>query len=294
MSSLEAATASIHAGQVQSADGLKLFYVESGRGNSGCPILCLAGLTRNSRDFEDVRERLADRYRVFALDLRGRGHSDWDPNWRNYHPQTYADDVLKMLDDLRIDRVILLGTSLGGLVSTLLSYNHPERVAGVILNDVGPEIAPEGLERIKGYVGLLGPVTNWDEAVEQTKLTNSIAWPNLPQDYWPRIARRLYREDEAGVPRLDMDPMIGEATRKIGATLTDPWVLFEGLSDIPAMVLQGECSDILTIDIVERMLDKKPDLEHVVVPGVGHVPLLDEPESERAIDNFIERVQSNG
>lgn len=294
MSPNETATASIHVGHVRAADGLQLFYVESGRGNPGCPILCLAGLTRNGRDFEEVRERLANRYRVFALDLRGRGHSDWDPNWRNYHPQTYADDVLKMLDDLRIDRVILLGTSLGGLVSTLLSYNHPQRIAGVILNDVGPEIAPEGLERIKGYVGLLGPVTNWDEAVEQTKLINSVAWPDLPGDYWPRIARRLYREDETGVPRLDMDPMIGEATRKIGATLTDPWVLFEGLKDIPTMVLHGELSDILTMDIVERMLDKKPDLEHVIVPGVGHVPLLDEPVSLQAIDTFLERIQKNG
>lgn len=294
MSSNEAATASIHAGHVRAADGLQLFYVESGRGNPGSPILCLAGLTRNGRDFEEVRERLANRYRVFALDLRGRGHSDWDPNWRNYHPQTYANDVLKMLDDLRIDRVILLGTSLGGLVSTLLSYNHPERIAGVILNDVGPEIAPEGLERIKGYVGLLGPVTNWDEAVEQTKLINSVAWPDLPDDYWPRIARRLYREDETGVPRLDMDPMIGEATRKIGATLTDPWVLFEGLKDIPTMVLHGERSDILTMDIVDRMLEKKPDLEHVIVPGVGHVPLLDEPVSQQAIDTFLERIQKDG
>lgn len=279
---------------IESGDGLKLFYREFGSGNGGLPILCLAGLTRNSRDFEDVCARLGPRFRVLALDLRGRGFSDWDPNWRNYNPQTYADDVLGLLDGLGIDRIVLLGTSLGGLISTLLSYNHPERVAGVMLNDVGPEIAPEGLERIKSYVGLLGPVTNWDEAAEQAKLINSIAWPDLPDDRWHRIARRLYREDEAGVPRLDMDPMIGEAARKVGATLTDPWVLFEGLEDIPTMVLHGETSDILTMDIVERMLEKKPDLKHVVVPGVGHVPLLDEPVAERAIDAFLDKVQPNG
>ena len=279
---------------IEAADGLKLFYREFGANNSGLPVLCLAGLTRNSRDFEDVCARLGERYRVLALDLRGRGFSDWDPNWRNYNPQTYADDVLGLLDELGIPRIVLLGTSLGGLISTLLSYNHPERVAAVMLNDVGPEIAPEGLARIKGYVGLLGPVTDWDEAVEQTKLINAIAWPDLPEDYWQRIARRLYREDEAGVPRLDMDPMIGEAARKVGATLTDPWVLFEGLADIPAMVLHGELSDILTMDIVERMLAKKPDLEHVLVPGVGHVPLLDEPAAEAAIDAFLERIQTNG
>ncbi len=277
----------------EAADGLKLFYREFGKNNGGLPVLCLAGLTRNSRDFEDVCARLSKRYRVLALDLRGRGFSDWDPNWRNYNPQTYADDVLRLLDELGIEQIVLLGTSLGGLISTVLSYNHPERVAGVMLNDVGPEIAPEGLERIKGYVGLLGPVTNWDEAAEQAKLINSIAWPDLPEEDWHRIARRLYREDGAGVPRLDMDPMIGEAARKVGATLTDPWVLFEGLNDIPAMVLHGETSDILTMDIVERMLEKKPDLEHVLVPGVGHVPLLDEPVAEQAIDAFLEKVHAN-
>ncbi len=279
---------------IEAGDGLKLFYREFGSDNSGLPILCLAGLTRNSRDFEDVCARLGERYRVLALDLRGRGFSDWDPNWRNYNPQTYADDVLGLLDKLGIDQIVLLGTSLGGLISTVLSYNHPERVAGVMLNDVGPEIASEGLERIKGYVGLLGPVTNWDEAAEQAKLINSIAWPDLPDEEWHRIARRLYREDGAGVPRLDMDPMIGEAARKVGATLTDPWVLFEGLNDIPAMVLHGETSDILTMDIVERMLEKKPDLEHVLVPGVGHVPLLNEPVAEQAIDAFLDKVQANG
>ncbi len=278
---------------IEASDGLKLIYREFGESNGGLPILCLAGLTRNSRDFEDVCARLGERYRVLALDLRGRGFSDWDPNWRNYNPQTYADDVLGMLDVLQIDQVILLGTSLGGLISTVLSYNHPNRVAGVMLNDVGPEVAPEGLERIKGYVGLLGPVTNWDEAAEQAKLINSIAWPDLPDEDWHRVARRLYREDAAGVPRLDMDPMIGEAARKVGATLTDPWVLFEGLIDIPAMVLHGETSDILTMDIVERMLEKKPDLEHVLVPGVGHVPLLDEPVAEQAIDAFLEKVHTH-
>ncbi len=279
---------------IAAGDGLKLFYREFGSENPGLPILCLAGLTRNSRDFEDVCERLGDRFRVLALDLRGRGYSDWDPNWRNYNPQTYADDVLGLLDHLDINRIVLLGTSLGGLISTLLSYNHPHRVAGVMLNDVGPEVAAEGLERIKSYVGLLGPVTNWDEAAEQAKLINAIAWPDLPEDQWQRIARRLYREDEAGVPRLDMDPMIGEAARKVGATLTDPWVLYEGLKDIPTMVLHGETSDILTMDIVDRMLEKKPDLEHVLVPGVGHVPLLDEPVAVQAIDAFLDKVQTDG
>lgn len=275
----------------QSRDGLRIYYREYGESVNGIPILCLAGISRNSRDFEDICDHLADRYQVFAMDLRGRGFSDYDPNWRNYHPQTYVDDVLTFLDKRGIGSVILLGTSLGGLVSMILSAQHPDRVAAVILNDVGPEIGPAGLARIKNYIGRLPSVENWDEAVAQARKINGIAWPNLPADQWLRIARRLYREDESGVPRIDMDPMVGEAARKIGATLTDPWALFDGLRDIPTMVLHGELSDVLTDDIVQRMQKRKPDLLHVRVPGCGHVPLLNEPESLAAIDTFLSNVQ---
>lgn len=275
----------------QSSDGLQLYFRDYGREHGGVPILCLAGISRNSRDFEDIAAHLSKRYRVCAMDLRGRGYSDRDPDWKNYHPQTYADDVLHWLDGEGIDRVLLFGTSLGGLVSMLLAHQHPQRVAGVILNDVGPEIAAEGLARIKGYLGNLEPVGSWDEAVEQAKAVNGIAWPKLSEAEWRRITPRFYRENDAGVPELDVDPMVGEAARKLGATLTDPWALFDALRDIPAIVLHGELSDILSDDIVGRMQARKPDLEYVRVEGVGHVPLLDEPECLAAIDEFVARVQ---
>lgn len=275
-----------------SRDGLTLFYREYGESNGGVPIVCLPGITRNSRDFEDIAAHLGTHYRVLALDLRGRGFSEHDSNWRNYHPQTYVDDVMTLLDHRKFDRVILLGTSLGGLVSTVLTKQHGERVVAVILNDIGPEVGAAGLERIKTYIGRMPPVASWDEAVAQARDIYGHAMPGLSDDQWRRLVRRGYREDEHGVPRLDMDPAIGDAARKVGAELDDPWVLYSGFDDKPLLVIQGELSDILTDDIVERMRARKPDLEHVKVANRGHPPLLDEPECIAAIDSFIRNANA--
>ena len=270
-----------------SRDGLTLFYREYGASNGGVPIVCLPGITRNSRDFEDIASHLATHYRVLAVDLRGRGFSEHDPDWRNYHPQTYVDDVITLLEHLQLDRVILLGTSLGGLVSTVLTKQHPDRVAAVILNDIGPEIGSAGLERIKTYIGRMPPVQSWDEALAQAREIYGHTLPGVSDEKWQRLVRRGYREDDNGVPRLDMDPAIGEAARKVGAELDDPWVLFAGFDNKSLLVIQGALSDILTDDIVLRMRARKPDLQHVRVPNRGHTPLLDEPECIAAIDSFI-------
>lgn len=277
-----------------SSDGLALFYREYGEDKPGLPIVCLPGITRNSRDFEDVAEHLANRYRVIAVDFRGRGFSEHDPDWRNYHPQTYADDVVALLDHGKLDRVILLGTSLGGLVSTILAKQHAGRVAAVVMNDIGPEVGAAGLERIKTYIGRVPPVESWEQAVSQAQEIYGHGLPGLSDDRWMRLARRGYREDDDGVPRLDMDPAIGEAARKVGAVLDDPWVLFAGLDDVPLLVIQGELSDILTDEIVERMRARKPDLLHVKVANRGHPPLLDEPECLDAIDAFVADVNRQG
>lgn len=276
----------------ESNDGLTLFYREYGDDEKRLPIICLPGITRNSRDFEDIASHLARENRVLALDFRGRGYSDYDPDWRNYHPQTYVDDVVTLLNAQNIDRVLLLGTSLGGLVSTIMAKQHIDRVAGVILNDIGPEIGAAGLERIKTYIGRVAPVESWEQAVSQAREIYGHALPGLSDDVWRRLVKRGYREDDNGVPRLDMDPAIGDAARKVGAELDDPWVLFAGLARIPLLVIQGALSDILTDDIVEQMLARKPDLQHLKVADRGHPPLLDEPECVQAIDAFIGKANA--
>jgi pimeloyl-ACP methyl ester carboxylesterase len=277
---------------VNSNDGLRLFYrdyaaaTDTGR----LPVICLPGLTRNSRDFEHVAPRLQRERRVLTPDLRGRGWSQHDPNWQNYHPGTYLADIARVLEDAGVQRGVLLGTSLGGILSMLLAAAQPQTVAGIILNDVGPEVAAEGLARISTYVGRHAPVTNWDEAVETIRATYGFALPDLSDADWLVHARRSYSE-VGGVPRLDMDPMIGEAVRRApAAAASDLWPLFAALRPIPALALRGATSDILSVATFERMQREKPDLECVTVPNRGHVPLLDEPECIAAIDAFMARV----
>ena len=272
----------------ESHDGLSLFYREYGQGNPGVPIICLHGIARNSRDFEDFAAHTGQRRHVLALDFRGRGHSAHDPNWENYHPQTYADDVATLLQQRNFSRALLVGTSLGGLVATIVANIEHDRIAGIVLNDIAPAIGVAGLQRIETYLGRLPAVATWDEAVAQAREVYGIAWPGLSDAMWQRIARRGYRENENRVPQLDMDLAIGDAARKVGAGLDDPWGLFDGLANIPLLVLQGATSDILTDELVARMQEHKPDLEHLRVADRGHPLLLDEPECIAALDRFIE------
>ncbi len=274
----------------ESRDGLRLFYREFPCHTDHAPVICLPGLTRNSRDFEDLNPHLAETRRVLSPDLRGRGLSDYDPQWRNYHPLTYVDDTFALMDHAGIDQAVLVGTSLGGLISMIMAEQQPQRIAGIVLNDVGPEIAPEGLARVVKYAGKLQPVNSWDHAVEQARAVYGLALPGLSDADWQRMARRAYRADDNGIPMLDADPQIGVALRELGPTGPDPWETFDHLGDMPVLLLRGATSDILSRDIVARMRDHKPDLEVVEIPDRGHVPLLNEAESLRAIDGFLAQL----
>lgn len=271
----------------QSSDGLRLHYRDYAASTDRRPVLCLPGLTRNCRDFEAIAPRIQRTRRVLCADLRGRGLSQHDPNWQNYHPGTYVADVATLLASAGIERVVVLGTSLGGLIAMIMAATTPQLLAGAILNDVGPEIAPEGLARISTYVGRSAPVGSWPEAVAQVRATYGLAWPTATDEDWLVFARRGYREVD-GVPRLDMDPMIGEAVRAAPAgAAPDLWPLFAALRPLPVLALRGASSDVLSQATFDRMAREKPDLARVTVPGRGHPPLLDEPESLAAIDEFL-------
>jgi pimeloyl-ACP methyl ester carboxylesterase len=271
----------------ESTDGLRLFYRDYSPKQPGATVLCLPGLTRNSRDFDDLARHLAVTRRILAPDLRGRGHSAHDPEWRNYHPATYIDDIWTLLDGLGINNVIVVGTSLGGIIAMGMAMQRPSRIHGVIMNDVGPEIAPEGLQRIQKYTGLLPPVGSWEEAIGQTREIYGTWLPGLSDDEWRKMAWRAYRANEDGVPQLDIDPNIGRAIRESGSPGGDLWGAFDALRDIPTLVLRGELSDILSADTLARMQQRNPDLVTVTVRNRGHVPLLNEPECIAAIDRFL-------
>jgi pimeloyl-ACP methyl ester carboxylesterase len=274
-----------------SADGLRLYFRDYAPAEPGrVPVLCLPGLTRNSRDFEAIAPRIQRTRRVLCADLRGRGLSQHDPEWRNYHPGTYVGDLARLLAEAGVPRVIILGTSLGGILAMLVAATAPPLLAGAILNDVGPEVAPEGLKRISTYVGKSAPVTNWAEAAAQAKATYGLAWPDATDDDWMRFARKSYTEVD-GVPRLSMDPMIGEAVRAAPAgAAPDLWPVFGALKPVPVLALRGEISDVLSVETFERMGREKPDLVRVTVAGRGHPPMLDEPDSVAAIEAFLARL----
>lgn len=274
-----------------SADGLRLYYRDYPAASAGrMPVLCLPGLTRNCRDFEATALRLQGTRRVLSPDLRGRGRSEHDPDWRNYHPGTYLGDLALLLADAGVPRVVLLGTSLGGILSMLIAATAPQVPAAVILNDIGPEVDPAGAQRISSYVGRHAPVRNWADAAAQMREMYQVAMPDAEDADWMAFARRSYTEVD-GVPRLDVDSGIGEAVRAAPAgAAPDLWPAFAALRPLPVLAIRGELSDVLSEATFDRMAREKPGLQRVTVARRGHPPLLDEPECVAAIDAFLEGV----
>jgi pimeloyl-ACP methyl ester carboxylesterase len=271
-----------------SHDGLKLYTrVYPGPDSHARTVLCLHGLTRNSRDFEDLAPHLQKHFRVIVPDVRGRGLSARDPNPQNYQPAIYLQDILTLIDTVAAQRVAVIGTSMGGLLAMMMAVRSGDRVSGVVLNDIGPEADPNGLERIKGYAGRLPSPKNWDEAIAQTQTMFGAAWPNLSTQRWSALTRRGYREDGKGGLNVDADPMIGEMLRAAPAASANLWPFWKALRAVPMLAIRGAQSDILSAATFAKMKLENPDLEQLEVAQRGHAPLLDEPECLAAIDAFL-------
>ena len=257
-------------------------------GGPATPVLCIPGLTRNAADFGALAEKIAGTGRdVAAVSLRGRGGSDRDSDRGNYFPTTYRDDVVKVLDALAWDRAAFIGTSLGGITTMLVSEATPERVAAAVINDVGPELAPEGLARIGSYAGKTdGPSRDLKEAADRIRAINGVAFPDeTSDDYWIEFARRTFRETPDGWV-LDYDPAIGQALLENGPA-PDLWPGWKSLNDKPTLLVHGALSDLLTDPIVEKMRTAHPRCDYVRVPRVGHAPMLTEPAAWAAIERFL-------
>ena len=276
-------------------DGVRTYYRRyPGEGAAGrAPVLCMHGLTRNSRDFEDLAPRIASMGRdVVAIDTRGRGRSDRDPNPENYYPVVYVRDVIGLLDQLGWERLATVGTSMGGLMSMMLAHERPDLLTGVVINDIGPEIDPKGMARIQGYVGGSGPFRSWEEAAEAARAINGVAFPNeTSQDFWIAFAKRLCRETESGEIVLDYDPAIAKPVEAGDAAPPDLWPVFDALKDTPLLVVRGEISDILPKETTQTMAEHHPDMRLAEVPAVGHAPLLTEPAAWSAIDAFLSEIE---
>jgi len=274
-----------------SQEGLRLFSrVYAGPSAGAAVVVCLHGLMRNGRDFEDLAPHLAARYRVIVPDVRGRGFSARDPNFNNYEIPVYLNDLLLLLTGLGVGRARIIGTSMGGLMAMVLGVMQPQLVAGIVLNDVGAELDPQGLERIRGYAGKSAPVRSWEEAVADVRGIYGSVWPGLSDERWQRIARLSYRASAQGVPEADADPLIAEPFRDPKTGAPNLWPLWGALAKVPILAIRGAHSDILNAATLARMQHEKPDLEVLEVANRGHAPMLDEPECLAAIDEFLARA----
>ena len=275
-----------------SGDGLRLHFRDYPGRTDRPPLLCLPGLTRNARDFAQLAERLAGAWRVLCPDLRGRGDSGYARDPASYNPLQYADDLELLLADQAIDRFVAIGTSLGGLLTMLLAARAPERIVGALLNDVGPELAPAGLARIRDYIGQARSYPTWMHAARAVEETQGLAFPDYRASDWLAMAKRVMVLGGNGRIVFDYDMKIADA---FGAPRSEPapdlWPALLALHGKPVTLLRGELSDLLTEEAQQQMAQRLPGADAVTVARVGHAPMLDEPASVAALDRLLARIQ---
>jgi len=283
------------------SDGLSLYARDYGHDNPQTkrtlPIVCLAGLSRNSRDFHLLAEQLSTHpekpHRVVALDYRGRGFSAWDPDKSHYQLPVEAEDALTACAALDVERAIFIGTSRGGLILHLLAAMRPTLLRGVILNDIGPVVETSGLLLIRQYLEAQTVLRSWDEAVESLKRVHGASFPALCQADWNDMAEAIFREKD-GMIVADFDPALIEPLRSINGDtpMADLWTLYEGLKPVPLMTIRGENSAILSPATFTEMAERHPRMRSVAAAGQGHAPLLHRPDLLAEILGFINGIST--
>jgi len=287
----------------QSADGLALHYRDYAGpdGRDEIPAICVPGLTRNTRDFDELARHLAMRRRVISVDLRGRGDSEYAKDVGTYNPVQYAQDLLLLFPAAGIERAVIIGSSLGGLVTMLMARIAPERIAGAVINDIGPVIESRGLDRIGEYVGIQRTYPTWMHAARALQETRGESYPEWTIADWLAESKRVMELGNNGRITFDYDMRIGDGFASgpgkaavAEETQADLWAGYDALAGRPVLVVRGEHSDILSARTALEMAGRFSGAELVGVPRVGHLPLLTEPEAIAAIDRlFEERLPSN-
>jgi len=270
-----------------SQDGLRLYYRSYGDPLAPrTPILCLGGMTRNAADFDDLASRLADQRWLLCPDYRGRGRSQYDPDWRNYVGTTYINDIRHLLVAAGAHRVVVVGTSMGGLLATAMGAIMPTALAGIVMNDVGPDIGSDGTKRILEYVSKDRPQADWASAVAHLKKV----LPTLSfrtESAWRRFAEATFRLGADGQLHFDWDINIARPMMEPVEPERDLWQFFRAIRHLPLLVIRGGVSDVLSSDTLARMDSEHAAMTSITIPEVGHAPSLDEPQSVKAIDDFL-------
>lgn len=276
--------------RITSQDGLPLYLRDyPGPANSArLPILCLGGLTRNSKDFAGLAKFHSRYRRVLCPDTRGRGFSAYDPVWQNYHPATYIEDVRHILCALGVHGVVVIGTSMGGIMGMGMAAAMPGFLKGLVLNDVGPIVGRQDLARILDYIADSPSLASWAEAGAHLRKAFGDEYPLSGDDNWVRAAKNSYVERPDGRITFDWDTNLVKPLLADKADVYDIWHLFEALAHIPVLTVRGGKSDILDEQQLAEMTRRHPSMRSVVVPGVGHPPSLAEPVSLEALNGFLD------
>ena len=268
------------------SDGLSLHYTDEG---SGLPVICLAGLTRAGADFDYVAPHLTD-IRLIRMDYRGRGKSDWAENYLTYAIPVEGRDCVELMDHLGLDRAAILGTSRGGLIAMGLAATVKERLIGVALNDIGPELDPRGLEVIKNYIGR-NPAQKTHAEAAAIRGAQMTGFANVPDSRWMEEVQRLFHETPDGLT-ITYDPKLRDAVLEAGAQpAPDLWPFFDAFEGLPLCAIRGANSDLLCPETLAEMQRRRPDMITAVVPDRAHIPFLDEPEALAALRKWIEALQ---
>lgn len=279
-------------------DGLRLAYRDydpsvgnhaPGEGHGATPLLCLSGITRNAADFNALAQAHGKDRRMVCLDYRGRGESEYAEDWRTYTPETYVNDIRHLVVATGLHRFIIVGTSLGGLLSMALGTIMPSALAGIVLNDVGPQIESGATTAIVDYVGTDRPVDDWPAAVAAVK-ERFVGFDAWTDEIFEEVARGTYREGDDGRLHFNWDTKLVEPIRQDTGATHDLWAFFRSLHHVPVLALRGGNSDLLSEAGLQAMLDDHPDITGVTVPGVGHVPRFHEPAAADAMAAFLEKV----
>jgi pimeloyl-ACP methyl ester carboxylesterase len=276
-----------------SGDGLRLHVAEYGDAISPwLPIVCIPGLSRSARDFHELGLHLSQHphrpRRVLAFDLRGRGLSEWDKDIAHYAPVVEVQDVLDGMAAFGIDRAIIVGTSRGGIIAMLMAVARPSVITGVVLNDIGPQIEPRGLARLKTYIGRTPAPDDWDDAAHILRRLHGNQFTALGDDDWRAFARMTWR-DEGGLPSGNYDPALARTFDGVEFDRPLPalWQEFAALNATPVLAIRGENSDIFSVETLARMAREHPRLDQIVIEGEGHPPLLIRNSLLQRISTFI-------